>query len=96
VRAFGRFWYEFIVGDDWRIAAGVVAVLAFDAVLLTVAGASDTIVALAGAAGIVTVVMTSFLPQGRKPVAPPSGGRKARPHGGHNGLPALDTTHKKT
>jgi len=25
---FGRFWYDFIVGDDWRIAVGVVATLA--------------------------------------------------------------------
>ena len=32
--AFGRFWYEFIVGDDWRIAAGVTLVLAIGAVLL--------------------------------------------------------------
>jgi hypothetical protein len=22
---FGKFWYDFIIGDDWRIAAGVVA-----------------------------------------------------------------------
>jgi hypothetical protein len=29
---FGRFWYEFIVGDDWRIAAGVTLVLALGAV----------------------------------------------------------------
>jgi hypothetical protein len=21
---FGRFWWEFVVGDDWKIAAGVV------------------------------------------------------------------------
>jgi hypothetical protein len=21
---FGRFWYDFIIGDDWRIAVGVV------------------------------------------------------------------------
>jgi hypothetical protein len=21
---FGKFWYDFIIGDDWRIAAGVV------------------------------------------------------------------------
>ena len=28
VVGFGRFWYDFIVGDDWRIAAGVVGVLA--------------------------------------------------------------------
>ena len=30
---FGRFWYEFIVGDDWRIAAGVTLVLAAGAVV---------------------------------------------------------------
>jgi hypothetical protein len=22
---FGRFWYDFIIGDDWRLALGVVA-----------------------------------------------------------------------
>lgn len=24
---FARFWYDFIVGDDWRLAAGVVVAL---------------------------------------------------------------------
>jgi hypothetical protein len=24
---FGRFWYDFIVGDDWTIAAAIVAAL---------------------------------------------------------------------
>ncbi len=24
---FGKFWYDFIVGDDWRIAVGVVATI---------------------------------------------------------------------
>ena len=28
VRAFLGFWYDFVVGDDWRVAAGVVAALA--------------------------------------------------------------------
>ncbi len=28
LRAFGAFWYDFIVGDDWRVAAGVVLALA--------------------------------------------------------------------
>jgi hypothetical protein len=23
IRAFGAFWYDFIVGDDWVVAAGV-------------------------------------------------------------------------
>jgi len=31
---FGRFWYEFIVGDDWRIAAGVTLVLAVGALVV--------------------------------------------------------------
>jgi hypothetical protein len=28
LKSFGRFWYDFIVGDDWKIAAGVVLALA--------------------------------------------------------------------
>jgi hypothetical protein len=27
VRAFGAFWYDFVVGDDWFIAVGVVIAL---------------------------------------------------------------------
>lgn len=27
LRAFARFWYEFVVGDDWRVAVGVVGAL---------------------------------------------------------------------
>lgn len=28
LRSFGAFWYDFVVGDDWRVAIGVVAALA--------------------------------------------------------------------
>ena len=27
VRSFGRFWWNFIVGDDWRVALGVAVAL---------------------------------------------------------------------
>jgi len=27
VRSFGRFWWNFIVGDDWRVAAGIALAL---------------------------------------------------------------------
>lgn len=27
LKAFGAFWYDFVVGDDWRVAVGVVAAL---------------------------------------------------------------------
>jgi hypothetical protein len=28
LRAFGAFWYDFVVGDDWRVAVGVVLAFA--------------------------------------------------------------------
>jgi hypothetical protein len=28
IRAFAAFWYDFIIGDDWLVAAGVTAGLA--------------------------------------------------------------------
>jgi hypothetical protein len=28
LRAFGAFWYDFIIGDDWRIALAVIVALA--------------------------------------------------------------------
>lgn len=31
VKGFGRFWYDFIVGDDWKIAAAVVGALGLGA-----------------------------------------------------------------
>jgi hypothetical protein len=33
LRAFLRFWYDFIIGDDWVIAVGVVAALGLTAVI---------------------------------------------------------------
>ena len=39
LKAFGAFWYDFVIGDDWVLAAGVVVALAVTAV---VASASST------------------------------------------------------
>jgi len=27
LKAFGRFWYDFVIGDDWTVAAGVTVAL---------------------------------------------------------------------
>jgi hypothetical protein len=27
VRQFGRFWYDFVIGDDWRLAGGAALAL---------------------------------------------------------------------
>jgi hypothetical protein len=32
-RAFGAFWWDFVVGDDWRVAAGVAIALVLTGVL---------------------------------------------------------------
>jgi hypothetical protein len=33
-RAFGRFWWNFIVGDDWRVAAGIALALIVSSLLV--------------------------------------------------------------
>ncbi len=33
IRSFGAFWYDFVVGDDWRVAVGVVVALALTYIL---------------------------------------------------------------
>ena len=33
LRAFGAFWWDFIVGDDWRVAAGLAIALGLTSLL---------------------------------------------------------------
>jgi hypothetical protein len=33
MKRFARFWWDFVVGDDWRVAAGVVVALGVTALL---------------------------------------------------------------
>jgi hypothetical protein len=40
LKSFGAFWYDFVVGDDWQVAAIVVAALAVTALLTHVARVS--------------------------------------------------------
>jgi hypothetical protein len=58
---FGRFWWDFVVGEDWRIAAGIAIVLALGAVLVAYTDLSDTAVSLLAGAGILVVVATSIV-----------------------------------
>jgi hypothetical protein len=61
VRAFGRFWLDFLVGEDWRIAAGVVGALGLGALALRAELFSDSLLAVLVAAGIVAVVVVSVV-----------------------------------
>jgi hypothetical protein len=61
LRGFGRFWFDFIVGDDWRIALGVVLVLGAGALIVaTDAVGADLLMPLLAAA-IVGVVSASIV-----------------------------------
>jgi hypothetical protein len=61
LRGFGRFWFDFIVGDDWRIALGVVLVLGAGAlVVATDAVGADLLMPMLAAA-IVAVVSASIV-----------------------------------
>lgn len=61
LRGFGRFWFDFVVGDDWRIALGVVLVLGLGALLVaTEALAAELLMPLLAAA-IVGVVAASIV-----------------------------------
>ena len=54
IEGFFRFWYDFLVGDDWRIAAAVIVTL-----LVTAAVAHWVNNVAAGAVLVVGVVLTS-------------------------------------
>jgi hypothetical protein len=66
ISAFGRFWWDFIVGDDWRIAVGVVTVLAGGAVLVAETDVPDALVAVLAATGIAVVVLVSIVAATRR------------------------------
>jgi hypothetical protein len=61
VAGFGRFCWEFVVGDDWRIAAGVVAVLAAGAVVVASGALDDEVVTVLVGAGIALVATVSIV-----------------------------------
>ena len=66
LRGFLRFWYDFVVGDDWRIAAGVVLVLAAGAALVATGAVSDGVLVPLVGAGIVGVVSVSIVSGARR------------------------------
>ncbi|PWN01148.1 hypothetical protein DJ010_20100 [Nocardioides silvaticus] len=61
VRGFGRFWYDFIVGDDPKIAIAVAVVLGLGAVLVGTAGATGVGVVAALAALLLVAFTVAML-----------------------------------
>jgi len=53
LKDFGQFWYDFIIGDDWKIAVAVVLALALTVGLLKADLLGDTGLAVLGGMAIV-------------------------------------------
>ncbi len=67
VRGFFRFWYDFIVGDCWEIAAGVVVVLLASILLMRGGVVSCPVLGVAMAGAIMSLlVLSTFLELHRK------------------------------
>jgi hypothetical protein len=60
VRGFAAFWLDFVVGDDWRIAAGVLGFVAAGAVLVHFTLVRSGAVAVILAAGIIVLTVISI------------------------------------
>jgi hypothetical protein len=66
LRGFGRFWFDFIVGDDWRIALGVVLVLGAGALVVATDAVGAELLMPLLAAAIVAVVGASIVLSARR------------------------------
>ena len=71
IKAFGEFWYEFIIGDDWKIAAAVVIALAITVAGLKAKILGDNGLAIVGAALIVVAFSLSLIIDVRASAGPP-------------------------
>ena len=50
MKRFGKFWWDFVVGDDWRVAAGIAIALGLTALLATTSAPAWIVLPLAVAA----------------------------------------------
>lgn len=60
LKAFGRFWYDFIIGDDWKIAVAVVVALTALFLAMRFELFGDVGLALFGGIGIVVAFAVSL------------------------------------
>lgn len=60
LKAFGQFWYDFIIGDDWKIAVAVVTTLAVMVAAMLSGALSDTATTLIGGALVLVAFSISL------------------------------------
>jgi hypothetical protein len=60
LKAFGQFWYDFIIGDDWKIAVAVILALGVLLAVMKAGLLGDTGLTLLGGAFIVVAFAISL------------------------------------
>ncbi|MEU4295622.1 hypothetical protein AB0E63_46030 [Kribbella sp. NPDC026596] len=60
LKSFGQFWYDFIIGDDWKIAVAVVLALVVLYAAMTLDLLGDTGLTLLGGALVVAAFSISL------------------------------------
>ncbi len=66
LRALGLFWWDFIVGDDWKLAVGVVLALAAGAVIAASAATGATWIAPVVGGGLLVLFALGVLADVRR------------------------------
>jgi hypothetical protein len=60
LKSFGQFWYDFVIGDDWKIAVAVVLALAVTTAVLVSSGLGDHAVSVIGGLAVVVAFCLSM------------------------------------
>ncbi|HEY3613297.1 MAG TPA: hypothetical protein VGK92_06300 [Gaiellales bacterium] len=66
LRRFGRFWWEFVVGDEWRIALVVAIATGLGALAAMDHRVDGRIIAIGVAAGVMAAVCEIIVGTGRR------------------------------
>jgi hypothetical protein len=66
VKGFGQFWWDFIVGDDWKIAATIAVVLGIGAIVAAAAPTGAKWLAPLLGAALLLAFVVSFVADVRR------------------------------
>lgn len=66
LKAFGHFWYDFLIGDDWKIAAYVVGAMVVIALVVAHTELGDTATTVLGTAALMLLFAAGLALDARK------------------------------
>ena len=67
LKAFGHFWYDFLIGDDWKIAVYVIATMVVIGLLVAHSVFGDTVTLVLGTATLMALFAGGVALDARKP-----------------------------